>query len=41
MVRVEFITRCITPLQDHRRPIWMHQGGDDIRLHANELNADA
>jgi hypothetical protein len=41
MVGVEFVTRRIAPLQDHRRPIWAHQGGDDIRLYASELNADA
>jgi hypothetical protein len=41
MVRVEFVTRCIAPLQGHRRSIWAHWGGDDIRLHASELNADA
>jgi hypothetical protein len=41
MVGVEFITRRIAPLQNHRRNIWVHQGGDDIRLHFNELNTDA
>jgi hypothetical protein len=41
MVGVEFVTRRIAPLQDHCHPIWMHRGGDDIRLHASELNADA
>jgi hypothetical protein len=41
MVGVEFVTRRIAPLQDHRRPIWAHQGGDDIWLYASELNADA
>jgi hypothetical protein len=30
MLGVEFVTKCIAPLQDHRRPIWVHQGGDDI-----------
>jgi hypothetical protein len=41
MVGVEFVTRYIAPLQDHRRPVWAHQGGNDIWLHASELNADA
>jgi hypothetical protein len=41
MVGVEFITRCIAPLQDHRREIWRHRAGDDLRLHVSELNADA
>jgi hypothetical protein len=41
MVGVEFVTRRIGPLQNHRCPIWAHQDGDDIRLHASELNADA
>jgi hypothetical protein len=41
MVGVEFVTRRIAPLQNHRRSIWAHQGGNDIRLHASELNADA
>jgi hypothetical protein len=41
MVGVEFITRRIAPLQDHRRSIWVHRAGDDIRLHTSELNADA
>jgi hypothetical protein len=41
MVGVEFITRHIAPLQDHRRSIWVHRAGDDIRLHVSELNADA
>jgi hypothetical protein len=41
MVRVEFVTRCTAPMQDHRRPIWAHRGDDDIRLHASKLNADA
>jgi hypothetical protein len=40
-VGVEFITRRIAPLQDHRRPIWAHRAGDNIRLHASELNANA
>jgi hypothetical protein len=40
MVGVEFVTRRIAPLQDHRRPIWAHRNSDDIRLHANELNTD-
>jgi hypothetical protein len=41
MVGVEFITRCIAPLQDHHREIWRHRAGDDLRLHVSELNADA
>jgi hypothetical protein len=41
VVRVEFITRCIAPLQDHRREIWRHRAGDDLRLHVSELNADS
>jgi hypothetical protein len=41
MVGVEFVTRLIAPLQDHRRSIWAHRAGDDIWLHASELNADA
>jgi hypothetical protein len=41
MVGVEFITRCIAPLQDHRWEIWRHRAGDDLRLHVSELNADA
>jgi hypothetical protein len=41
MVGVEFVTRRIAPLQNHHRSIWVHRGGDDIRLHASELNADA
>jgi hypothetical protein len=41
MVGVEFVTRRIAPLQDHRREIWRHRAGDDLRLHASELNADA
>jgi hypothetical protein len=41
MVGVEFITRCIAPLQDHYREIWRHRAGDDLRLHISELNADA
>jgi hypothetical protein len=41
MVGVEFVTRHITPLQAYHRPIWVHRAGDDIRLLASELNADA
>jgi hypothetical protein len=41
MVGVEFITRCIAPLQDHRWEIWRHRAGDDLRLHVSELNTDA
>jgi hypothetical protein len=41
MVGVEFITRRIAPLQDHRREIWRHRAGEDLRLHVSELNADA
>jgi hypothetical protein len=41
MVRVEFVTRRIAPLQDHRRNIWVHRAGDDLRLHVSKLNADA
>jgi hypothetical protein len=41
MVGVEFVTRPIAPLQDHRREIWRHRAGDDLRLHVSELNADA
>jgi hypothetical protein len=41
MVGVEFVTRRIAPLQDHRREIWRHRAGDDLRLHISELNADA
>jgi hypothetical protein len=41
MVGVEFFTRHIAPLQDHRRSIWEHRAGDNIRLHASELNTDA
>jgi hypothetical protein len=41
MVGVEFITRHIAPLQDHRWSIWAHRAGDNIRLHTSELNADA
>jgi hypothetical protein len=41
MVGVEFVTKCIAPLQDHHRPIWAHRAGDDIWLHASELNTDA
>jgi hypothetical protein len=40
IIGVEFVTRRIAPLQNHRRSIWAHRGGDDIRLHASELNAD-
>jgi hypothetical protein len=38
---VEFVTRHIAPLQDHRWNIWGHRAGDDLRLHVSELNADA
>jgi hypothetical protein len=41
MVGVEFVTRRIAPLQDHRREIWRHRSGDDLRLHVSELNGDA
>jgi hypothetical protein len=41
MVGVEFVTQRIAPLQDHRREIWRHRAGDDLRLHISELNADA
>jgi hypothetical protein len=41
MVRVEFVTRRIAPLQDHRQEIWRHRSGDNLRLHISELNADA
>jgi hypothetical protein len=41
MVGVEFVTRCIAPLQDHRRNIWAHRAGDDLRLHVSELSANA
>jgi hypothetical protein len=41
MVGVEFITRHIAPLQDHRLSIWVHRAGDDLRLHVSKLNADA
>jgi hypothetical protein len=41
MVGVEFITRRITPLQAHRREIWRHRAGDNLRLHVSELNANA
>jgi hypothetical protein len=41
MVGVEFVTQRIAPLQDHRREIWRHRAGDDLRLHVSELNADA
>jgi hypothetical protein len=40
MVGVEFVTRRIAPLQDHRREIWRHRAGDNLRLHVSELNAD-
>jgi hypothetical protein len=40
MVRVEFVTRRIALLQDHRREIWRHRAGDDLRLHVSELNTD-
>jgi hypothetical protein len=39
MVWVEFVTRRIAPLQDHRWEIWRHRAGDDLRLHVSELNA--
>jgi hypothetical protein len=41
MVGVEFVTRRIAPLQDHRRNMWVHRAGDDLRLHISELNTDA
>jgi hypothetical protein len=41
MVGVEFVTRRIAPLQDHRREIWRHRVGDDLRLHVSKLNANA
>jgi hypothetical protein len=41
MVGVEFATRRIAPLQNHRRNIWVHRVGDDIQLHVSELNTDA
>jgi hypothetical protein len=41
MVGVEFVTRCIAPLQDHRREIWRHRAGDNLRIHVSELNTDA
>jgi hypothetical protein len=41
MADVDFVTRRIAPLQDHRREIWRHRAGDDLRLHVSELNADA
>jgi hypothetical protein len=41
MVGVEFVTRHIAPLLDHRREIWRHRSGDDLRLHVSVLNADA
>jgi hypothetical protein len=37
MVGVEFVTRRIAPLQDHRREIWRHRARDDLRLHVIEL----
>jgi hypothetical protein len=40
MVGVEFITRRIAPLQDHRRNIWGYRTGDDLRLHVSKLSAD-
>jgi hypothetical protein len=40
MVGVEFITRCIASLQDHRREIWRHRTRDNLRLHVSKLNAD-
>jgi hypothetical protein len=41
MVGVEFVTRRIAPLQDHRQEIWRHRASDDLRLHVSELNTDA
>jgi hypothetical protein len=41
MVGLEFVTRRIAPLQDHRQEIWRHRAGDDLRLHVSELNTDA
>jgi hypothetical protein len=41
MVGVEFVTRRIAPLQDHRRSIWAHRTGDDLRLQVSKLNADS
>jgi hypothetical protein len=41
MVGVEFVTRRIAALQDHRWNIWVHRAGDDLRLHVSKLNADA
>jgi hypothetical protein len=41
MVRVEFVTSRIAPLQDHRRDIWGHWAGDDLQLHVRKLNANA
>jgi hypothetical protein len=41
MVGVEFVTRRIAPLQDHRRDIWRHRARDDVHVHVSELNADA
>jgi hypothetical protein len=41
MVGVEFVTRRIAPLQDHRQEIWRHRAKDDLWLHVSELNTDA
>jgi hypothetical protein len=41
MVGVDFVTRRIAPLQDHRWEIWRHRAGGDPRLHVSELNTDA
>jgi hypothetical protein len=41
MVGVEFVTRRIAPLQDHRQNIWGHRARDDLRLHVSELNTNA
>jgi hypothetical protein len=41
MVGVEFVTRRIAPLQDHRRIIWAHRAWDNLRLHVSKLNVDA
>jgi hypothetical protein len=41
MVGGEFVTRCIAPLQDHRRSTWVHRARADLRLHVSELNDDA
>jgi hypothetical protein len=35
IVGVEFVTRRIALLQDHRREIWRHRAGDDLRLHVS------